>query len=79
VDRSQQPQAQPTPRTTNTPARSLRDLTVIGSNRPDAEPMTAAEREQWAALEQSFLAQLKQTHANAAARCLHCTRPAVTA
>jgi hypothetical protein len=71
-DSTQQPQAQPTPASlAPQPNRILAE--------PGPEPMTDAERQQWAALELSFLAQLKQTHANAAARCLHCTRPAVTA
>jgi hypothetical protein len=57
---------QPTP--THDP-RSLRDVTVLPTDRPGVEPMTNAERQQWAALEESFLAGLKQTRANAAARC----------
>lgn len=69
-ERIGQPQGQPTPRN-----RSLRDLAVIGSDRPGCEPMTDAERQQWAPLEQGLLSMLESTRANAAARCTN--RPAV--
>jgi hypothetical protein len=61
--------------------RSLRDVTVIPADRPGVEPMTDAERQQWAPLEKSFLSGLQQSRVNAAARCIrsNCACKAVSA
>lgn len=69
MERTDQPNPQPSPRATSPQERSLRNVAVIGTDRPGAEPMTDAERQQWAALEESFFATLHSSRANAAARC----------